>query len=105
MGRKFYQDEEQSDEHVSSNQDWWVQKTDTNFDETMGCLDGAESCELVGLFHLLKLDPIINKIHIFKEVGLRVTKTLNVQVSKIFISTLQQNPTNLTKKKTLRLLL
>ena len=86
-----------------SNQD---QKTGPNFDVTMGCLDGAESCELVGLFLLHKLEPIISKTHIglyrddglvvlnspgsefdrvrkdivriFKEVGLRVTIKTNL---------------------------
>ena len=39
----------------------WVKKTDPDFDVSMGSLDSAEVCELVGLFLLSKLERLIPK--------------------------------------------
>ena len=44
----------------SNNSSWIKHSTAENFDVTMGSYDGAEVCELVGLFILSKLN---NKIH------------------------------------------
>jgi hypothetical protein len=41
--------------------DAWKKKTDDSFDVTMGCYDGAEICELVGLLILDNLSKIIDK--------------------------------------------
>ena len=37
----------------------WVRKADLDFDVSMGALDSAEICELVGLFLLSKLERLI----------------------------------------------
>ena len=43
----------------------WVKKTgDENFDVTMGCNDGAELCETVGIYMLSKLKNIVNRENI-----------------------------------------
>ena len=44
------------------NSEPWVKKLgNENFDEPMGCYDGAELCELVGSFILNKLASIVSK--------------------------------------------
>ena len=70
-----------------SNQDRCVKKTGPNFDETiMDCLDGAESCELVGLFILHKLQPIIKtKTHrgLYRDDGLAVLNLPGPQLDRV----------------------
>ena len=68
-----------------SSQNYWVKKTGPNFDVTMGCLDGAESCELVGLFLLHKLEPIINKTHIglYRDDGLAVLNSPGSEFDRV----------------------
>ena len=45
--------------------DTWVKKGPNSlFDVTMGCFDGAEVCELVGLYLLSKLSALVNKASI-----------------------------------------
>ena len=40
----------------------WVKKDgDENFDVPMGCFDGAEVCELVGLYIQKRLTSLMNK--------------------------------------------
>ena len=39
----------------------WMKKTGENFDVAMGLLDGAEICELVGLFHIDQLASVLRK--------------------------------------------
>ena len=88
----------------------WVKRSgDTLFDVTMGCFDGAEICELVGLFILHKLtadlgkeyvglyrddglvlvrgtsarnaDNVRKKLHdIFHQIGLKITAQVNHQL-------------------------
>ena len=36
----------------------WIKKNDSDFDVTMGSFDGAEACELIGLFILDKLKKL-----------------------------------------------
>ena len=43
------------------NGETWTKKGRDNFDVTMGAYDGAELCELVGLYILNKLEEIIGK--------------------------------------------
>ena len=50
----------------------------------MGCLDGAESCWLVGLFLLHNLEQIINKTHIglYRDDGLTVLNLPGLQLDR-----------------------
>ena len=41
----------------------WVKKIDENFDVTLGAYDGAEICELVGIYLLSLLSEITTKMH------------------------------------------
>ena len=52
---------------------------------SMGCLDGAKTCELVGLFLLHKLEPFIMKEHIglYRDDGLAVLNLPVPQVNRI----------------------
>ena len=56
------------------NNDEWVKKNGENqlFDVTMGSYDGAEVCELVGLFLLSKLQPLlgVNRVGLYRDDGL-----------------------------------
>ena len=60
----FYQDE------------CWVKKTDPSFDVSMGGLDRAEVCELVGLFLLFQLEQIIPQedVGLYRDDGLAVVE-------------------------------
>ena len=55
----------------------WVKKESGEFDVTMGSYDGAEICELVGLFLLSKLSSQFGKgnIGLYRDDGLMVTKS------------------------------
>ena len=44
-----------------NNQPWEKKSGDPDFDVPMGCYDGAEICELVGIFSLNKVRNIIDK--------------------------------------------
>ena len=58
----------------------WVKKsTAESFDVTMGSYDGAEVCELVGLFILSKLDNTINKEDsgLYRDDGLFILRKTN----------------------------
>jgi len=55
-----------------SNGNIWVKKENEEFDVTMGSYDGAEICELVGLFLLSELSGILgtNKAGLYRDDGL-----------------------------------
>ena len=58
----------------------WTKKTgDENFDVPMGCFDGAEVCELVGLYLLSKLSGILgeNKVGLYRDDGLGILINLS----------------------------
>ena len=44
--------------YLVSNKEIWVKKVNFSFDVTMGAYDGAELCELIGLFLLSKIKKI-----------------------------------------------
>ena len=52
----------------------WIKKQSNNFDVTMGSYDGAEVCELIGIFMLSlignKYNP--NNIGLYRDDGLAV---------------------------------
>ena len=58
------------------NDEPWVKKGESNFDVTMGAYDGAEVCELIGIFMLSLLSKHINKNHIglYRDDGLSILK-------------------------------
>ena len=63
-----------------NSQDTWIKKGENPmFDVIMGSYDGAEICELVGLFLLSKLSNIINKtqIGLYRDYGLAIIENPN----------------------------
>ena len=58
------------------NDEPWVKKGESNFDVSMDECDGAEACELIGIFKLPLLSKPINKNHIglYRDVGLAILK-------------------------------
>ena len=56
------------------NHPWEKKSEDPDFDVPMGCYDGAEVCELVGIFILNKLNNIIDK----NSIGLYCDDCLSV---------------------------
>ena len=54
----------------------WVKNTGSLFDVTMGFFDGAEVCELVGLFLFNKLHVLFGKgnVGLYRDDGLAVLK-------------------------------
>ena len=56
-----------------SNNQIWEKKQSPDFDVTMGSYDGAECCEIVGLFILSKLEPIFGQhVGLYRDDGLGV---------------------------------
>ena len=51
----------------------WVKKTNANFDVGMGCYDGAECCELVGLYLLSLLKHLKVILGLYRDDGLGVS--------------------------------
>ncbi|GFR92822.1 hypothetical protein ElyMa_000876800 [Elysia marginata] len=58
-------------------------KTGSNFDVTMGSFDGAETCELVGLYLLSQLQHLEIKVELYRDDGLAVTNKSPQQTEKI----------------------
>ena len=58
------------------NDELWLIKGESNFDVLMGAYDGAEVCELIGIFLLSLLGKHINKKHIglYRHDGLAILK-------------------------------
>ena len=57
----------------------WIKKNNSSFDVTMGSFDGAEVCELVGLFILDDLCNIygIDNIGLYRDDGLAIFKNIS----------------------------
>ena len=57
----------------------WVKEKDENFDVTMGAYDGADVCELVGMYLLSLLGDKYNKkdIGLYRDDGLAVFKNIS----------------------------
>ena len=57
----------------------WAKKTNKNFDVTMGAYDGAEICELVGLFILKQLTSQYSKsnIGLYRDDGLAIFRNIS----------------------------
>ena len=59
-----------------------MKKDDDLFDVTMRSLDGAEVCELVGLYLLSKLDPLIGSsgsTGLYRDDGLAANKACSAR--------------------------
>ena len=63
----------------------WLKKTSKNFDVTMGAYDGAEVCELVGLYILNKLESLINQeyVGLYRDDGLAVLDLPGPQIEQL----------------------
>ena len=63
----------------------WVKKNNPNFDIAMGAFDGAECCELVGLFMLHKMQNLIQKgnIGLYRDDGLAVVEGSGPEVDRL----------------------
>ena len=63
----------------------WVKKENSRFDVTMGSFDGAEVCELVGLYILHKLEDVIEQMHIglYRDDGLAVIQGSGPQIERL----------------------
>ena len=65
----------------SDNKTWKKKTTDSCFDAIMGSFDGAEICELVGLYIQSKLEKILPKLNfgLYRDDGLALLRNLNGQ--------------------------
>ena len=45
----------------------WIKKEGLGFDTTMGSFDGAESCEIIGLFLLSKIKEVVKEAGIYRD--------------------------------------
>ena len=61
------------------NQPWMKKSGNEEFDVPMGCFDGAEICEPIGIYILMKLQSILQKGNagLYRDDGLGVTKELS----------------------------
>ena len=68
---------------VIKNGEVWIKKNGSHFDTTMGSLDGAETCELVGLHLILEIRKIIPNFGLYRDDGLGVIKSRGRQIDQI----------------------
>ena len=63
----------------SNNEAWKKKQTESCFDVTMGSFDGAEVCELVGIYILCFLAKLINKkdCGLYRDDGLLILRNVN----------------------------
>ena len=70
----------------------WIKKQSNNFDVTIGSYDGAEVCELIGIFMLSligdKYNP--NNIGLYRDGGLAVFKNTSGPQSEKITKTFQR---------------
>ncbi|XP_072050354.1 uncharacterized protein [Amphiura filiformis] len=64
----------------------WCKKSNSKFDVTMGSFDGAETCELVGLYLLSQLQHIDINVGLYRDDGLAIcTIVVEVGIAKNMI--------------------
>ena len=70
----------------------WIKKQSNNFDVAMGSYDGAEVCELIGIFMLSLIGNIYNhnNIGLCRDDGLAVFKNTSGQQSERIKKTFQK---------------
>ena len=80
---------------------WMKKDKDGAFDVTMGCYDGAEVCELVGVFLLNKLAPLFgnNDLGLYRDDGLAALRNASGHSS----DTARKNLTRIMKSYGLRI--
>ena len=61
----------------------WTKKGDSQFDVTMGSFDGAEICELVGLYLLSLLQDLGIDVGLYRDDGLAACRKTPFQMEKI----------------------
>ena len=61
----------------------WTKKGDSEFDVTMGSFDGAEICELVGLYLLSLLQDLGMDVGLYRDDGMAVSKKTPFQMEKL----------------------
>ena len=61
----------------------WTKRTNSDFDVTMGSYDGAETCELVGLYILSQLKNLDINIGLYRDDGLAVCRKTPRQAERI----------------------
>ena len=61
----------------------WTKRTNSDFDVTMGSYDGAETCELVGLYILSQLSKLNINIGLYRDDGLAVCRKTPRQAERI----------------------
>ena len=63
----------------------WIKKEGSKFDVTMGSYNGAEVCELIGLFILQQLSSVIPKdsVGLYRDDGLSALKLTGPQADKL----------------------
>ena len=68
----------------SDNKTWKKESTDSCFDVTMGSFDGAEICELVGLYIQSKIEKILQKSNFrsYRNDGLILLRNFNGQQTR-----------------------
>ena len=67
------------------NQNPWIKQEQSDFDITMGSFDGAECCELVGLFILSKLIDILHQsnVGLYRDDGLAAVSGSGPQIERM----------------------
>ena len=91
--------------YLCSNNSIWVKKGVSNFDVPMGSFDGAEICDIVGLFMLSKLQILNLNIGLYRDDGLatgtqtpRQLELIKKKLCKIF----QENELSITIQANLK---
>ena len=79
----------------------WVKKSNSTFDITMGSFDGAESCDICGLYLLAILEHLDIIAGLFRDDGLALSKRTWIGTSTSLTSSLMTNPTMLTASQTI----
>ena len=52
----------------------WVKKSNSTFDVTMGSFDGADTCDICGLFLLSKMKYLSIALGLYRDDGLAISK-------------------------------
>jgi hypothetical protein len=61
----------------------WYKKSNPNFDVTMGSFDGAETCEMIGLYILSQLQNLNINVGLYRDDGLAACRKTAKQVESI----------------------
>ena len=63
----------------------WQKVKNPDFDVAVGSIDGAEVCECVGLFMLMRLEEVLDKdsMGLFSDDGLGVVKDSGPEVERV----------------------